>query len=125
MKCNKYGLLVQVINNRYALDSVEVYAIDNAISSYNAVIAQKAAQYNLALVDMHSFFNSLTSGIKRDGVDFNAEFISGGFFSLDAYHPNQKGYAIIANEFIKAINTKYHSFVPRVYCTACDGVIFP
>ncbi len=125
MKCNKYGLLVQVINNRYALDSTEVFALDNAISSYNAVIAQKAAQYNLALVDMHSFFNSVTSGIKWNGVDFNAAFISGGFFSLDAYHPNQKGYAIIANEFIKAINIKYHSFVPTVYCTACDGVIFP
>ena len=125
MKCNEYGLLVQLINDRYALDSTEVYAIDQAISSYNAVIAQKAAQYNLALVDMHSFFNSVTAGIKWNGIDFNAQFISGGFFSLDAYHPNQKGYALIANEFIKAINNKYSSSVPEVYCTECDGIIFP
>ena len=93
--------------------------------TYNAVIAQKAAQYNLALVDMHGYFNSVVSGIKWNGIDFNAQFISGGFFSLDGYHPNQKGYALIANEFIKAINSKYNSFIPEVYCSECDGIIFP
>ena len=125
MKCNEYGLLVQLINDRYALDSTEVYAIDHATSSYNAVIMQKAAQYNLALVDMHSFFNSVNAGIKWNGIDFNAQFISGGFFSLDGYHPNQKGYAIIANEFIKAINSKYNAFIPSVNCVECDGILFP
>jgi hypothetical protein len=125
MKCSEYGLLVNLINDRYALDSTEVYAIDNAISSYNAVISQKATQYNLALVDMHSYFKSVVAGIKWNGIDFNAQFISGGFFSLDGYHPNQKGYALIANEFIKAINNKYNSFIPEVYCTECDGIIFP
>ena len=29
------------------------------------------------------------------------------------------------NEFIKAINNKYNSFIPDVYCTECDGIIFP
>ncbi|MGZ4035080.1 MAG: SGNH/GDSL hydrolase family protein [Bacteroidia bacterium] len=125
MKCTKYGLLVNLINDRYALDSTEVYAIDQATNSYNAVITQKAAQYNLALVDMNSFFKTVNSGIKWNGVDFNAQFITGGFFSLDGYHPNQKGYAIIANEFIKAINTKYNAYIPSVYCTECDGIIFP
>ena len=125
MKCSKYGLLVNLINDRYALDSTEVYAIDQATSSYNAVISQKAAQYNLALVDMNSYFRTVASGIKWNGIDFNAQFISGGFFSLDGYHPNQKGYALIANEFIRAINSKYNSFIPDVYCTECDGIIFP
>lgn len=125
MKCYKYGLLLTTINDRYALDSSEVYEIDLAISSYNSVIAQKAVQYNLALVNMNSYLNSVVSGIKWNGVDFNAEFVSGGFFSLDGYHPNQKGYALVANEFIKAINSKYKSTIPEVYCTECDGVKFP
>lgn len=125
MKCYKYGLFFETINDRYVLDSTEVYEIDQAINSYNTVIAQKANQYNLAFVDMHSYMNSVVSGIKWNGVDFNMVFVSGGFLSLDGYHPNQKGYALIANEFIKAINTKYNAFIPHVYCTECDGVKFP
>lgn len=125
MKCEKYGLMFSTINDRYVLDSSEVYTIDNAINSYNAVIIQKAAQYNLALVDMYSYFNSVKSGIKWDGADFNATFVSGGFFSLDGYQPNQKGYALIANEFIKAINAKYESVVPSVNCVECAGILFP
>ncbi|HEY0029203.1 MAG TPA: SGNH/GDSL hydrolase family protein, partial [Bacteroidia bacterium] len=112
-------------NDRYVLDSNEVYEIDQAISSYNAVIAQKASQYNLALVDMKSYMQNVVSGIKWNGVSFNMEFVSGGFLSLDGYHPNQKGYSLIANEFIKAINNKYKSTIPEIYCTECDGVKFP
>ncbi len=125
MKCEKYGLLLKTINDRYALDSSEIFMIDNAINSYNAVIIQKAAQYNLALVDMHSYFNSVKAGIKWNGADFNATFVSGGFFSLDGYHPNQKGYALIANEFIKAINNKYNAVIPTVNCMECNGILFP
>ncbi len=125
MKCYKYGLLVNTINDRYALDSSEVYEIDQATSSYNSIIAQKANQYNLAFVDMNSYMKKVVSGIKWNGVDFNAEFVSGGFFSLDGYHPNQKGYALIANEFIRSINSKYNAFIPEVYCADCDGVKFP
>ena len=40
MKCNRYGLLAKVIDNRYALDSNEVAQIDQAINSYNSIIAQ-------------------------------------------------------------------------------------
>ncbi len=125
MKCEKYGLVYNTIKNRYALDSSEVFIIDAAINSYNAVIIQKAAQYNLALTDMHAYFNSVKSGIKWNGADFNSTFVSGGFFSLDGYNPNQKGYALIANEFIKAINTKYNAVIPTVNCVECDGILFP
>ena len=125
MKCEKYGLLFKTINNRYALDSSEVFLIDQAINSYNGVIIQKAAQYNLALVDMYTYFNLVKAGIKWNGADFNATFVSGGFFSLDGYHPNQKGYALIANEFINAINAKYKSVIPTVNCVECEGILFP
>jgi hypothetical protein len=125
MKCEKYGLAFNTIDDRYNLDSAEVYEIDQAVNNYNSVIAQKAAEYNFALVDMHSFFNTIQTGIKWDGVDFNAKFVSGGFYSLDGYHPNQKGYALIANEFIKAINSKYNSVIPTINCTECNGVLFP
>jgi hypothetical protein len=125
MKCEGYGLFLNTIQDRYNLDSAEVYAIDQAVYDYNSIIAEKALQYDLAFVDMHSYFNSVSAGIKWDGADFNTKFVSGGFFSLDGYHPNQKGYALIANEFIKAINNKYNAIVPTVNCTECNGVLFP
>ncbi|HEX8517478.1 MAG TPA: SGNH/GDSL hydrolase family protein [Bacteroidia bacterium] len=125
MKCEKYGLLVNTIHDRYVLDSIEIHEIDQAVNAYNNVIAQKASQYNFALVDMHSFFAGVKSGIKWDGADYNTTFVSGGFFSLDGYHPNQKGYALIANEFLSAIRSKYHSVIPTINCMDCDGVKFP
>lgn len=125
MKCDQYGLLINTINDRYVLDSSEVAAIDAAVASYNLIIAQKAAQYNFALVDMHSYMKTVVSGIKWNGDDFNATFVSGGFYSLDGYHPNQKGYALIANEFLKAINQKYQSVLPTINCFECNGILFP
>jgi len=124
LKCNGMGS-TDKIPDRYVLDSNEVIVVKNAIANYNSVISVMAQKYNLAFVDMNAFFKSVTTGIKWDGADYNATFVSGGFFSLDGYHPHQKGYAIIANEFIKAMNQKYNSTIPWVNCPECNGVLFP
>ncbi|HLG35636.1 MAG TPA: SGNH/GDSL hydrolase family protein, partial [Bacteroidia bacterium] len=125
MKCYFLGILFQFIPDRCVLDTSELALIEQSIRQYNTIIAQKAAQYDLAFADMNSFFSSVNAGIKWDGVDFNAEFISGGFYSLDGQHPNQKGYSLVTNEFIRAINAKYGSTLPPVNCSECDGVLFP
>ena len=124
MKCNKMGSFIP-LPDRYVLDSSEVTYVQQMISDYNMVIAAKAQQYDLALVDMNAYLKSVVSGIKWNGVDVNATFVSGGFFSLDGYHPHQKGYALIANEFVKAINLKYNSTIPTVNCPECSGIKFP
>ena len=124
MKCYKYGLLIKAIDNRYSLIESEVKILDDAIANYNQIIIKKAAEYNFAVTDMNQYFKKLKGGIKWNGADFNLEFVSGGFLSLDGYHPNQKGYAILANEFIKAINTKYDANIPQTNCKSCDGVLF-
>ena len=125
MKCNYMGILFQTIPDQYALDSSEVAEIDAAVAAYNAVIAQKAVQYNLALVDVHSYLKRVESGIKWDGVDYNATFVSGGFYSLDGFHPHEIGYALLTNEFIKAINAKFGAAIPTLNCFDCTGVLFP
>jgi hypothetical protein len=120
-----YGLVLNLIHDRYALDASEVQIINTAISEYNSVIQQKATQYGLALVDMNAFFKTVESGINWNGVAYDAEFVSGGFFSLDGYHPNQKGYGMLTNEFIKAINTQYNAVIPTTNCVGCVGIKFP
>lgn len=124
LKCYKLGVFTD-IPSRYCLDSAEIVKIKNAITDYNAVIKQKADQYNLAFVDMNAYFKKVKSGIKVNGVDYNMTFISGGFLSMDGFNPTEKGYALMANEFIKAINTKYNAAVPFVNCLDCEGVKFP
>jgi lysophospholipase L1-like esterase len=46
-------------------------------------------------------------------------------FLLDGVHLTGRGYAIIANEFIKAINAKYKSTLPQVNPNKYSGVKFP
>jgi hypothetical protein len=125
MKCFKYGLIVNLVNNRYVLDKYEVAQIENASLAYNSILARKAAQYNLALADVASLIQKLPNTIKYEGADYNNTFVTGGFFSLDGLHPHEKGYTLVANEFIKAINLKYSSSIPLVNCKDCIGVLFP
>ena len=52
----------------------------------------------------------------------------GGLFSLDGIHPTNTGYAIIANEFIKALNHRFHAGIPPVDVEAVlsdDPLVFP
>ena len=74
---------------------------------------------------MDAYFTTINSGIKWNGVDFNAEFVSGGFFSLDGFTPTQKGAALIANQFIIAMNDFFGSTLHTTNCQECDGVLFP
>ena len=124
MKCNMLGIL-NPLPNRYVLDSAEVQTIKNAIASYNQVIETKALQYNLALADMNAYFKTVKTGIMDNGVLFNSALVTGGFFSLDGYCPCQKGYALIANQFLKAIDTKYQSAIPPVNVNNYQGISFP
>jgi hypothetical protein len=36
-------------------------------------------------------------------------YVTGNSFSLDGVHPSPKGYALIANKFLEAINATYGS----------------
>lgn len=125
MKCYYYGILVNVIHDRYSLDSSEVSFLTTMIEDYNSVIIQKANQYGLAVADMNSYFPKIKTGIMSNGVAIDAEFVKGGFYSLDGFYPTQKGNALIANEFIKTINAFYGSSLPTIHCADCNGVIFP
>ncbi len=124
IKCNKLGTLLD-LPNRYVLDSAEVTAIKTLISQYNNSIKTIADKYNWAYVDMNSYFALVNKGVKNAGVDYSTAFLSGNFIGLDAFHPTQKGYEMISNEFIKAINTKYNATVWPVVCTTCTPIKFP
>jgi hypothetical protein len=46
---------------------------------------------------------------------------AGTAFSLDGVHPNNAGYAIIANEFIKVINSSLGQSIPEISTSEYGG----
>ncbi|MDT3402689.1 SGNH/GDSL hydrolase family protein [Mucilaginibacter terrae] len=127
MGVNGYGVSpLNPIENQYILDPNEVALVRDYVASYNQTINSVAASKGLAVFDVYTFLNNLKQkGLIIDGASLNANYISGGVFSLDGVHLTPRGYAIVANEFIKAINTKYGSTLPQVNISGYAGVVFP
>lgn len=112
--------------NSLVLDAAEVANVQTRTNEINAAITTVARQKGLALFDANTFFNGVArSGIAINAVNNTAAYISGNLFSLDGVHPSPRGYALVANEMIKAINAQYGSAIPGVDPTTYRGVKFP
>ena len=115
------------LDDQYVLTEKETARVLTATAAYNAAIKSIAASKNLAFVDANAKMIELSgaSGIQFDGVKYTATFVTGGTFSLDGVHLTGRGYALIANEFLKTINEKYGSTLPMVNVNSYSGVTFP
>ncbi|WP_242478794.1 SGNH/GDSL hydrolase family protein [Hymenobacter lapidiphilus] len=114
------------IPSLFVLDDVEQGLVRTATNNFNTAIKTKAAAKGLAVFDANVFFSTVASnGIVVNGVNNTAGFVSGNLFSLDGVHPTPRGYAIVANEMIKVINSTYGSKVPTVNPNNYRGVKFP
>ncbi len=111
--------------DQWVLSADEVQQLNTAQAAMNAAIAQLASDYQLALADMNSKMTELQSGMVFNGVSYNTDFVSGGAFSLDGVHLNQRGYAIIANIFADAINQKFGSNLRHVNPNDYAGINIP
>ncbi|TWI96225.1 GDSL-like lipase/acylhydrolase family protein [Mucilaginibacter frigoritolerans] len=122
-----YGLTpYSPIDNQYVLDANEIALTQEHVLSFNSTITSIAASKGLAVFDAYTFLNNIKqNGLVIDGLNLNSNYISGGLFSLDGVHLTPRGYAIVANEFIKAINSKYGSNIPLANVANYRGVKFP
>ncbi len=104
------------LEDRWVLTPAEQAEVNATVIAYNEAIAGLASQFDIAIVDANSLLIELgVSGFTlADGSVVNADFGTGGGFSLDGVHPSPRGYAILANAFVEAINTKYGSNLPGV-----------
>ena len=100
------------LSDQWVLSKKEIEEIKIATDAYNTTI-QNAADANsdqIALVDTKAVMNQLTTiGISSNGYTLISTFVTGGAFSLDGFHPSPRGYALIANKFLEAINEKFGS----------------
>ena len=124
LKCAGWGSM-KPIPDQYVLTGTELTAINNAITAYNNKLKSVADAKGLAYVDVNAFMANAKTGIMYNGVAMNTQFVTGGIFSLDGIHLTPLGNALLANEFIKSINNKFGSTLPKINATSYKGIMFP
>ena len=124
LKCAGWGSS-KPLADQYVLNEREVLNLKEAAAAYNAKIKTVAEEKGLAFVDVNAFMANAKKGIVFNGITSSAAFVSGGAFSLDGIHLTPRGNAMLANEFIKAINLTYGSTINLVDITKYNGVAFP
>ena len=108
------------------LDPTEQAAVLTATTAFNSALTTAAASRNLAVFDANSFFKTVANGgYVVNAANNTAGYLSGNLFGLDGVHPTPRGYAVIANEMLKAINAKYGSSFTGVNANNYRGVVFP
>tara|TARA_R110002153_G_scaffold9160_1_gene38303 strand:- start:2312 stop:3856 length:1545 start_codon:yes stop_codon:yes gene_type:complete len=96
--------------DKWVLIPSEQAEIAIATEAFNQIIAAAASQAGLALVDANSLLNQLANGgITSGDFTLTSSLVTGSAFSLDGIHPTARGYALLANEFMKAIDVTYGS----------------
>lgn len=105
----------QPLPDEVVLSAAEVAKIQNRIAGINDIIRTVAGETGAALFDANSFFDQVVQqGIPVGGVDYTTSFLTGGLFSFDGVHPTAFGYAVVAQQFIDAINAQYGADIPQV-----------
>lgn len=107
---NKFGITFP-LQDKHVLIPSEVAEIKVATDAYNVTIKNAATTNSLALADTKTMMEQLSSpiGISANNFTLTSTYVTGGAFSLDGVHPSPRGYALIANKFLEAINAKYTS----------------
>ena len=95
------------------LNASDAAKIRSAIACYNLIIAAETSSHGGVMVDIHAWADQLyKKGYKIKSQELTTDFL-GGIFSLDGIHPDNTGYAIIANQFIDAINQAFKTKIPE------------
>jgi lysophospholipase L1-like esterase len=95
------------------LNPSEIAIIQDHVNVNNKSIRDICGAANIPVLDVQAILNELyTTGIHVGGITLTSSFLSGGAFSYDGVHPNDIGYAVLANEFINVINASGGSLPP-------------
>jgi len=95
------------------LDPSEIAIIQDHVAANNQAIREICGAANIPVLDVNGLLRELaTTGRHVGGITLNGAFLSGGVFSYDGIHPNDVGYALMANEFIRVINASGGSLPP-------------
>ena len=103
------------------LDPGEITTAVTTTNSYNSVISDVANANGFGLVDINSYLKGFLAGKVVNGIKFSTIFVQGNLFSLDGVHPTSRGQGLIANEFIKIINSKFGASLRLIDVSTIPG----
>lgn len=118
------------VADQYVLIPSEIAAIEAARVAFNQTV-QNVATANptrLALADVNAAFSAFVTA--KAAIANNITVTPNinpptGIYSEDGLHPNNRGYAFIANIFIDAINAKFGATVPKVNLAKYSATALP
>ena len=99
------------LEDKLVLTDLETQNTLIATDAYAAVVEGLAVQHDLAYVDLRAILAEAASptGIMFDDFNMSTQLIFGGLVGLDGIHLTARGYALMANKFLEAIDTTYLS----------------
>ncbi len=98
------------LDDKWVLLPTEQMEIKVATDAFNAIIKNEANGAGLAFVDANSLLQNVANGgVASGNYILTSSLVTGGAFSLDGVHPTARGYAFLANEFLKSIDATYGS----------------
>jgi len=110
---------VNGIDDKDALDIDELASIKSATDEYNKTIKAIAnSNNNIALVDLNAILLEASGGIRFDNYTMTTSLVTGGLVSLDGIHLTGRGYALMANKILEAMDAKFGSN----FTTATNGL---
>ncbi|WP_445748240.1 G-D-S-L family lipolytic protein [Polaribacter sp.] len=105
--------------DKWVLTPEEQMEIKTATDAYNAIIESVVSSNpNLALVDLKSVLEEASAGIRFDGYTMTTKLVVGGLVSLDGIHLTARGYALMANKILAAMDAKFGTN----FTTATNGL---
>lgn len=94
--------------DQWVVTPEEQLAIKTATDAYNATIeATASANPNVALVDFKAVLEEASMGIMFDDYTLTASLVTGGLISLDGVHLTARGYALMANKIMAAMDADF------------------
>tara|TARA_R110001606_G_scaffold78918_2_gene182277 strand:+ start:7123 stop:8640 length:1518 start_codon:yes stop_codon:yes gene_type:complete len=98
------------LGDEWVLTPQEQASIKTATDAYNTTIAAIASSNpNIAMVDFKGVLTEASTGIQFDGYTMNTKLVTGGLVSLDGVHLTARGYALMANKILAAMDAKFGS----------------
>jgi hypothetical protein len=116
-------------SDKYIITESEATEITERTAAFNDIIegAVSGNSDRLVLVDLHTAFKDLKSGVVSYAGSSLTESLAPpfGVMSLDGLTPNARGNGYIANLFINAINNKFGSTIPLKDINSLPGNELP
>ena len=128
------------LSDEHVLTATELVEFETARATLNAGIKAKVKELNenvvinsaglnrLAMVDLDGTYAgwATNSPLSDNGVVVTYDFSPPtGMWSFDAVHPNARGYALLANKWIEAINAHFGSSIPKAQVGWYPGPALP